>query len=71
MAVPRVPITVLTSSKSKVDLTNLLNQFGDACAGVEEHFVGLFKAFAHRGVFSELFFELIVKNDNERVDATF
>jgi len=30
-----------------------------------------FKAFAHRGVFSELFFELIVKNDNERVDAIF
>ena len=55
----------------QVDLTNLLNQFGDACAGVEEHFVGLFKAFAHRGVFSELFFELIVKNDNERVDAIF
>ena len=55
----------------QVDLTNLLNQFGDACAGVEEHFVGLLKAFAHRGVFSELFFELIVKNDNQRVDAVF
>lgn len=68
MALPRSLMTVFKSSKSTLIVPGRMNDFRDADAGFVEHFVGGFKAFFHRGVRRAFFFELLVQNDDHRID---